>query len=423
MFLLTLQKLKNKTFYYIRLWFFLFFIVGNSMIVFAQNETAHEHAQQEGKRVDLEILKDIKNKNKELTIHEVEKRNKDFVPVKSSYLNLGFEENAKWIRVKIPPHVENKIFYLELEYPLLDSVSLFYKDTISDSWQVKHSGDLLPFYQRDINYHNLIFKIPVSKDSVSYYFRIKTNGSLQVSVKLWNESSLFEEILGEQLVFGGLFGVFMVLAAYSFLIGSLLKTRSYLYYAMLVLSAALFLSVLNGYAFQYLWATAPDWGNQALPFSIGVLTVSALNFTQLFLLTKKHAPTLQKLMQLCSLIAGIVASIVFIGYYNLLTQIVVVNALIAAILIFYTAVITRARGYAFSRFVVSGSYLFSIGILLAVLKSFGIVDTTFITKHGMELGTVFYLLLCAVSLNDRYTEQKVIKKDEQEEEIEEIKDK
>ncbi len=290
----------------------------------------------------------------------------------------------------------------------------FIKIRFSNSWQVKHSGDALSFHQRDINYHNLIFKIPVSKDSVSYYFRIKTKGSLQVSVKLWNESSLYQEILGEQFIFGGLFGVFMVLAAYGLLIGTLLKMRSYLYYAMLVLSAALFLSVLNGYAFQYLWTTAPEWGNQALPFSVGILTVSALNFTQLFLLTKKHAPILQRLMQLSSLIAGIIASIVFIGYYNLLTRIVVGNAVFAATLILYTAIITRARGYAYSRFVVSGSYLFSIGILLAVLKSFGIVDTTFITKHGIELGTVFYLLLCAVSLNDRYTVQKIIKKEEEE---------
>lgn len=401
-------------FFYFVLISFLFF-AGNSTVVLAQNDMSYEHTQQKGERVHLELLKNAKSNNDELTIYEVEKLTTDFIPIKSVYLNLGFEEHAKWIRVKIPPHVENKIFYLELEYPLLDSVSLFYKDTISDSWQVKHSGDVLPFYQRDINYHNLIFKIPVSKDSVSYYFRVKTNGSLQVSVKLWSESSLFEEILGEQLIFGGLFGVFMVLAAYGFLIGSLLKTHAYLYYAILVLSAALFLSVLNGYAFQYLWATAPEWGNQALPFSIGVFTVSALNFTQLFLLTKKHAPVLQRLMQLSSLVAGIIASIVFIGYYNLFTKIIVANALFAATLILYTAIVTRARGYAFSRFVVSGSYLFSIGILLAVLKSFGIVDTTFITKHGIELGIVFYLLLCAVSLNDRYTVQKIVKKEEGEE--------
>jgi len=408
-------KLEDNFFFFIRLLSFLF-LVGNSMTVFAQKNISSEHTGQEGERIHLELLGSINStKNFDtLTIYEVEKKTADFISIQSMYLNLGFKESAKWIRVKIPPHVENKIFYLELEYPLLDSVSLFYRDTVSNSWQVKHSGDMLPFYQRDINYHNLIFKIPVSRDSVSYYFRVKTKGSLQVSIKLWNESNLFEEILGEQFIFGGLFGVFIVLAAYGFLIGSLLKTRSYLYYAMLVLSAALFLSVFNGYAFQYLWATAPNWGNQALPFSIGVFTVSALNFTQLFLLTKKHALILQRLMQLSSLIAGIVASIVFIGYYNLLTQIVVANALFAAALILYTAVMTRARGYAFSRFVVSGSYLFSIGILLAVLKSFGIIDTTFITKHGIELGTVFYLLLCAVSLNDRYTVQKVIKKEEEE---------
>ncbi|WP_338813969.1 7TM diverse intracellular signaling domain-containing protein [Bernardetia sp. Wsw4-3y2] len=417
-----MQKLEYKFLFFIPLLSFLFFI-GNSTLVFAQNDIYQHHTHQEGERIHLEFLENTQSKTSfdELTIYEIEKLTTYFVPIQSMYLNLGFEENAQWIRVKIPPHVENKIFYLELEYPLLDSVSLFYKDTISDSWHVKHSGDMLPFYQRDINYHNLIFKIPVSKDSVSYYFRVKTKGSLQVSVKLWNESNLFEEILGEQFIFGGLFGIFMVLAAYGFLIGSLLKTRSYLYYAMLVLSAALFLSVFNGYAFQYLWATAPDWGNQALPFSIGVLTVSALNFTQLFLLTRKHAPVLQKLMQFSSLIGGIVASIVFIGYYNLLTQIVVGNAVFAASLVLYTAVITRARGFAYSRFVVSGSYLFSIGILLAVLKSFGIVDTTFITKHGIELGTVFYLLLCAVSLNDRYTLQKNTKKEETEDTEQEYK--
>lgn len=403
---------KFTTIFFIYLLFFLLF-AGNSKTVFAQNNISHKHTQQEGERIQLEILQNTNN-NDELTIYEVQELTTDFVPIESMYLNLGFQENEKWIHIKIPPYIENKIVYLELEYPLLDSVSLFYKDTISDSWQVKHSGDALPFYQRDINYHNLIFKIPVSKDSISYYFRIKTHGSLQVSVKLWNENSLFKEILAEQFIFGGLFGIFMVLAAYGFLIGSLLKTRSYLYYAMLVLSAALFLAVFNGYAFQYLWASAPEWGNQALPFSIGILTVSAINFTQLFLLTKKHAPILQRLMQLSSLFGGIIASIVFIGHYNLLTQLAIGNALFASVLIFYTAVLSRARGFEYSRFVVSGSYLFSIGILLATLKSFGIVDTTFITKHGIELGTIFYLLLCAVSLNDRYTVQKVIKKEEEE---------
>ena len=415
-----MPKFEDNFFFIIFILFFLL-LVGNSRFVIAQKNVSHQihkETKQEGERIHLDLL-EVSSASltsptiNDFSIYDIEKRTADFVPIQSMYLNLGFEENAKWIRVNIPSHVENKTFYLEIEYPLLDSVSLFYKDTVSNSWQVKHSGDLLPFYQRDINYHNLIFKIPVSRDSVSYYFRIKTNGSLQVSVKLWNESSLYKEILGEQFIFGGLFGVFMVLAAYGLLIGSLLKMRSYLYYAMLVLSAALFLSVLNGYAFQYLWATAPDWGNKALPFSVGVFTVSALNFTQLFLLTKKHAPILQRLMQFSSLVAGIVASIVFIGYYNLLTRVVVANAVFAASLILYTSVITRARGYAFSRFVVSGSYLFSIGILLAVLKSFGIIDTTFITKHGIELGTVFYLLLCAVSLNDRYTIQKIVKKEEE----------
>ncbi len=406
-----MQKSENKFLLFVLLLFFLFFM-GDSSVLFAQQNEVFYFSDR-GEQVELELLKNVSVAN----IYEVEKqKNENFVPIKSSYLNLGYEQQEKWIRIKIPPYVEHKTFYLELEYPLLDSVSLFYKDTTSNIWQVKHSGDALPFHQRDINYHNLIFKVPVTKDSVSYYFRIKTKGSLQVSVKLWNESSLFEEILSEQLIFGGLFGVFMVLAAYGFLIGGLLKMRAYLYYAMLVLSSALFLSVMNGYAFQYLWATAPEWGNEALPFSVGVFTVSALNFTQLFLLTKKHAPVIQKLMQLSSLIAGIIASIVFIGYYNLLTQIVVANAVFGAVLILYTAVITRARGYAFSRFVVSGSYLFAIGILLAVLKSFGIVDTTFITRHGIELGTVFYLLLCAVSLNDRYTVQKIVKKEEGEEE-------
>lgn len=402
-----MQKSDSNSLLFILLLAFLFLIVKPELL-FAQQKTPHSN-DEKGEYIELELLE---NTSESLSVYEIEKQN--FTPITSSYLNLGYEQKEQWIRIKVPSHVENKTFYLELEYPLLDSVSLFYKDTISNAWQVKHSGDALPFHQRDINYHNLIFKVPVSKDSISYFFRIKTQGSLQVAVKLWNEGNLFEEILNEQLVFGGLFGVFIVLAAYGFLIGGLLKMRAYLYYSMLVLSSALFLSVLNGYAFQYLWATAPDWGNQALPFSIGVLTVSALNFTQLFLLTKKHAPVLQKLMQLSSLIAGIIASIVFIGYYNLLTQIAVANAVVSAILILYTSVITRARGYAYSRFVVSGSYLFSIGILLAVLKSFGIIDTTFITKHGIELGTVFYLLLCAVSLNDRYTVQKIFKKEDTE---------
>ncbi len=129
----SVQKPKNKFFIYFPFITFLFFI-GNLMPLYAQNTVPqeHKHIEQEGERIHLELLKDLNHKAnfENISIYEVEKLNADFVPIKSLYLNLGFEEHAKWIRVKIPPHVEDKIFYLELEYPLLDSVSLFYKDTI-----------------------------------------------------------------------------------------------------------------------------------------------------------------------------------------------------------------------------------------------------------------------------------------------------
>jgi hypothetical protein len=98
-------------------------------------------------------------------------------------LNLGFSDSAFWFRIRVPPAVPHTNRVLDVGYPLLDVVDLFW---VSDGQVIQQyqTGDTRPFTNRPVVHRDFIFPVPVSSDPVTAYIKVESQGPVQVPVTL-----------------------------------------------------------------------------------------------------------------------------------------------------------------------------------------------------------------------------------------------
>lgn len=326
-----------------------------------------------------------------------------FTPAHTDYLNFGFTRSAYWVRIEFPSEKELNGYVLEFEYPLLDDIKI-YQESTHGYWDVRKGGDRLPFTSRQLSFNKITFMLEHDANSTGvYYIRFVTEGSMNIQMQLWKLSNFIKHSLNQQIIFGILFGMLFMLLIYALFVGLFLKNTLYLYFAASILTSAALLSILEGYTFQYLFPEHPDLGNISMPFMASFLSFSIAHFTRKFLKTKEAAPVLHKLLFIIIISSFCTGILSLFDNYYLYSKFAIINGVVAAILVFYTVVICRARGNVSARFAVSGCYIFLIGLFLSALESFGVIESTLITMHSLEISTLMQLILFSVSLNENFS--------------------
>ncbi|WP_288372998.1 7TM-DISM domain-containing protein, partial [uncultured Marinobacter sp.] len=169
-------------------------------------------------------------------------------------LNLGFSDGTFWLRVEVPPEPRNRL--LQVGYPLLDEVSVYWEQAgnIVETW---HTGDTLPFRSRPIEHRTFVFLVPSNTEPVTAWVRVKTQGSIQIPVKVTPSAEFhaYEQIAyGWQAMF---VGVVVALALYNLFLFAIVRYPTYLWYVLTVLSAGLVQLNFNGLLFQWFWPNLP----------------------------------------------------------------------------------------------------------------------------------------------------------------------
>ncbi|WP_236744488.1 7TMR-DISMED2 domain-containing protein [Marinobacter similis] len=111
-------------------------------------------------------------------------------------LNLGFSDSTYWLKVAVAPESVNQV--LEISYPLLDEVDLFWvlNGRVIRSYE---TGDTRPFASRPVDHRNFVFSVPSNTEPIIAYLRVKTQGAVQVPVEV---ETAVEFLAGEQLSYG-----------------------------------------------------------------------------------------------------------------------------------------------------------------------------------------------------------------------------
>jgi PAS domain S-box-containing protein len=361
----------------------------------------------------------LSDPERRLTINDVisaELKN-DFRPVSEAGNSFGFSRSAYWVRftLRFDEPLGDSVL-LQLDYPLLDNVSLFIPDG-QGGFSEKITGDTLPFTQRDVKYRNFLFILPEHiAESRTYYLRVQTDGSTQIALSLYTATNFIEELDRTNFILGVYYGIMLLLMAVAIASYIKIQDKLFLYYAIYLFSYLIFQLSLNGLSFQYLWPNQAWLTSRATTVSIGLVIICATVFSGSFLqIWNKKYPVVKQLFYLLIIFGAISILLSVFADYAIASYFAAILGLSLPPVILIGAISSVLAGYRPARYFLVAWGVFVLGIFITALLYIGALPQMFITSYAIQLGSTFEILLLGYALMDRvdllnYEKEKAVTK-------------
>lgn len=322
--------------------------------------------------------------------------------------SFGFDSNTYWFRLVVRNEsslIARRLF--EIKNPVLDEVWFFQMTSSGQIVKQLQTGDKKSSNARPFFHHNLIIPFSVPSGEKQYiYFRVTTQGSMEFPIALWRPESFQKRDQFNLLLFGGLFGVMVVMAIYNLFIYVLFRDVSMVYYAGFSVCLMLFMASMHGFSAQFFWPEQEWFRQNALLVVIPLTVVFALLFTDSFLQMEKSIPLFHTLIILLVYFnLGLVLLAPFADYSSLIrvSAGLVIPYSISGILV---GVLRWWQGYKPARFFVFAWSAFLLALLYYSLAKFGVVPTSLLSDFALQFGAVSEAVLFAFALADRMNTQR-----------------
>ena len=202
--------------------------------------------------------------SEKLTIDAItsQKIQTQFAKTPTKNLNFGYTPHAIWLEIKVKSvSSSHSQWYLEIDYPALDVVTLF-TQAEKGGWKTSTAGDTIPFSTRVKKNRRIIFPLDLPQGEIKQiYLRVKSEGSVQIPLRIVSESALAAQDYDEQLLFGIVAGIYLIMFLYHGVLFLFSKEKAFLFHAIYVICSGSYLFAAEGHAAQYLWPDWPWWGN------------------------------------------------------------------------------------------------------------------------------------------------------------------
>ncbi|MEA3374272.1 MAG: diguanylate cyclase [Campylobacterota bacterium] len=326
-----------------------------------------------------------------------------FQPVSEIGNSFGFSKSAYWVRFSLNvDDSSSDALLLELEYPLLDNVTLFVPDGEGE-FSVRKTGDTLPFAMRDIQYRNYLFKLPQhAGEHRDYYMRLESQGSIQIPLSLWTSSTFIEHIDTVNFIFGGYYGTMMLLMLAALVAFIKIRDRLFIYYAIYLLSYLLFQLSLNGLSYQYLWPELPWFTSRVTTVLVSFVVLGGLLFSGSFLQIWNRRHFYIKVFFVILMSSAVISMLISIfGSYAFAVQMSTITGLLLPPAVLIAAIRSLMLGYKPALYFLAAWGVFLFGVFVAGLLYLGLLPSTFLTTYAMQIGSTFEVILLGYAMFDR----------------------
>lgn len=355
---------------------------------------------------DLEYF--IPSTDKEQSVTQISRQIRDFSPVSSSMVNLGFEQRSVWFHFKtLNPSHSNIVRYLRLGNPIIDEVDIYKRIGKSTYVLVAKSGDQRPFHWREDGTRELLFKLFLDARSENEFLFRVNNGGEQFYFRstLEKPSYIHVQQSHNQVFYGLLFGVMLFIILLNLSIGILFRQRIAYIYTFYSISFTLLQLSLLGFGTTWLWTDHFFWSNRANPFLATLGVYFFLNFSYRFLDLKHHTPRLRNVVRIFQfiLLGNLVLSILPGSEFMHLSAITVNGlTLLLNLLIIYPLVITLRKGYRPAKSYLIAFSILQVSVFAFVLRNFGVIPNTFIAENGLQIGSAAEMMILTFGILQRF---------------------
>lgn len=261
------------------------------------------------------------------------------------------------------------------------------------------------------------------KDYYSYQNIIPVKGQSRLLIKLKGEHSLFDSRnlgfstysseewrLSERkrlLAHGLFFGIVIVMALYNLMIFFAVKDQSYIWYVLSIVGFGLYMAFYYGFTYEYFWPDHPHWNAHFFAFIIPVTNISRILFTKAYLHTSEYVAkwntffNILLVAYIIPLALWLVSSLTVSDFLSEANYIIGFIGSVTMISITLVSFIIYLKGYKPALWFLVAFGIFNVGGILFIFRELNYLDSNFITRYGVQIGTVAQVVLFSFGLSDR----------------------
>ncbi|MCG8536804.1 MAG: hypothetical protein MI808_17070 [Pseudomonadales bacterium] len=324
-----------------------------------------------------------------------------------SNINIGFSDQSHWFYFELPDGLLqlNEPVIVEIDFPTIDYLSLYLIDQNDRVVERYHTGAALPFNTRPIWSENFVFALRADAHANRVLIKAQTSNALQMPIMLYSKSEFLKKEEWSLMLWGGYYGVMLIMVVYSLFNGVIMKELLFFYYSAYALSTALIMAALNGHGFAYLWPTVPGLNN----ISIALFTCLATGFGTAFAMKFLRVDQLRRnyafaggFVIFISAIVVLLSLATFSDYSFEATMV----ALLFALVVLATAFSAIMNRYFLGWYFLAGWTVFLLSIGAFSLTILGVLPANLLTHHSKEVGSVIEIILFSLGLSAIYNREK-----------------
>jgi two-component system, sensor histidine kinase LadS len=342
------------------------------------------------------------------TIRAVKSHLKEFKPINSRMVNLGFETKDVWFYFETKNTSQSRLIrMLKLSNPIIDEVDVYKRIGNSIFIPVARGGDQRPFAWRFNGNRELIFPLRLDPHSTNgFLFRVNNGGEQFYFQSSLEKGSYIQVRHGNKQVFYGLlFGVMIFIIILNLAIGILFRQRIAYIYTLYGASFTLLQMSLLGFGTTWLWTDQYFISNRANPIlaSLGVLFF--LNFTYRYLELHINTPKIKSIVRVIQLILiGNVCLSLIPGTAFMNISAITVNAmtLLLNLFIIYPLIVTLKTGSRTAKSYLVAFSILQISVFAFVLRNFGVIPNSFLADNGLQIGFAVEMIILTFGILQRF---------------------
>lgn len=320
--------------------------------------------------------------------------------------NYGFQGQAYWFWLELNNEgVSNAVWYLEISYPLLDSVQVYIQKREGEiaRW---NTGDRLIFEDRPIHHRNFVFPIYLDQlEDANVFIRVKTDGTLQVPATLWSENSFYREQQSYSIPHGTFIGLFIVIILYNLFLGITIREVSYFHYVTFATAFLGFFLGFSGYGYQYIWSHSQTFQQYSVLLFIALALLGLTQFTLSFLkinITQSRTRALLKSIVAACLV--VLLSIAFVPYKYMIQALLLI-CVYSSVICIWTGIQSIHQMGKTAGIYTSAWVFLALGMGLVALNKLGIIDNTLLIDTIMPTSAGAMSLMLSFALGYRIQQE------------------
>ncbi|MFY0644460.1 MAG: GHKL domain-containing protein [Bacteroidia bacterium] len=344
----------------------------------------------------------------------LELHSSNFIPCETAVLNLGISNNSYFIKFNIETYKPNRKLNIIISNPIIDSVQFYILQ--NGIWSVKHSGERVDNSAKEISDPYHMFSFIAEEGNNTVYLKVKSTEQLVVPLSVASKESHFTS----RNIFYGLFsGVILALFLYNLVLAFLIREPVYYIYLIYLFSIYFAQANLIGLSHTF-FNKFPDFNHYSVYIFSALVGLSAIKFMELFLDLKVNLPKSMLFVRIGYVIYICLLVMPLFKVGTFAYMLMQLNGVYAAIVAITIALTLTLKGNISAKFYLAAWSVFSVGIIIFVLKDYGLLPFNNFTRLTMTYGVIVEVILLSIALAHRINTLKKDNERAQERIIEEM---